>query len=158
MIIYLTYYISLVVLTLALLLFNMYHLMLIINNMTTYEYSITCKTENNYKYYYDNIHFKYFISYFSNIKMVLGENIFFWCLPIKKHIIKANINDILKDNYLYTDETLEIIQDEKTILSNSETSFLNEYFRKSCCNNSVYNNGLNFKLNQWNELEAIKNL
>ena len=90
--------------------------------------------------------------------MVLGENIFFWCLPIKKHIIKANINDILKDNYLYTDETLEIIQDEKTILSNSEILFLNEYFRKSCCNNSVYNNGLNFKLNQWNELEAIKNL
>lgn len=170
---FVVYYVTLVGLSIALLLFNMYHLMLVFNNMTTYEYSIYSKTENESKHYYENKHFKYCLDIVSNIKMVLGENILLWVFPYNKTIVEDNLEEVIRDNtnlegILDKDsknftsnnsEVKNIVKENNKIeLNSAEISILYKYFKSLNCFSPVFKNGVNFKINELNELEVIKSL
>lgn len=139
--------------------------MLICNNMTTYEYSIYSKTENDYKYLLNNKYHKYFINCFGNIKNALGSNILIWVLPINKSIIKNDFTEVLKDNR-YVNTRNSNCDSKNKKLTNEDFAYIYEaihdndtlFFDNEAVKKGLFSNGVNHKICERHLLEKKKSM
>jgi len=96
LILFVLFYFFMILLTAGLLIFNIFHFMVLLNNITTNEFlNVQRKKENSEVIAYDadrNVINKYHIGYYDNIKEVLGSNPFLWLLPYKINL-KNNWNN-----------------------------------------------------------------
>jgi hypothetical protein len=90
LLVFLMLYIFIIILTLSLAVFNIFHLWITLKNFTTFEFItnfVRAKSCNNTKSRYD-------ISYWENFKQVYGSNPLTWLLPINSQSVTSWNNGI----------------------------------------------------------------